>query len=206
MSFWAVVNTAAQLSERTFMSKVVKYKRKGECLQLEQNDLQGICQFAIESLQRHGGRNAKYANTEQERQRFLNDVIEYFRCLYDANTGKEQDQMLIPSVESLCLYLGISRTTLFNYCNRSPEWQETVNMARNAIATARTELATHFKIPPLLHLFDMVNNHPQYYNTSQFVISAESPQDTMSPSITTTELSRIADSTPPQLPETFSED
>ena len=180
------------------MSKTVKYKRKGECLQLEQNDLQGICQFAIDSLQRHGGRNAKYANTEQDRQRFLNDVVEYFKCLYDASTGKEQDQMLIPSVESMCLYLGISRTTLFNYTNRSTEWAETVNMARNAIATARTELATHFKIPPLLHLFDMVNNHPSYYNTSQFVISAEPPQETITPQITTTELSKIAT---PQLPD-----
>lgn len=184
------------------MSEVIKYKRKGECLKLEQNDLQGICQFAIESLQRHGGRNAIYGNTEAERQRFMNDCIDYFKCLYEGNAGKEQDQMLIPSVESLCLFLGISRTTLFNYCNRSPEWKESVNMARNAIATARTELASHYKLPPLLHLFDMVNNHPQYFNTSQFVISAEPPREEVSPRIATTELARLAETTtePPQMP------
>ena len=184
------------------MGELVKYKRKGECLKLEQNDLQGICQFAIQSLQRHGGRNAKYADTEAERQRFMNDCIGYFECLYDSNTGKEQDQMLIPSVEGLCLFLGISRTTLFHYCNRSHEWKETVNMARNAIATARTELASHFKLPPLLHLFDMVNNHPQYYNTSQFVIRSEPPQDTDAPRISESQLEQIADTEiePPQLP------
>ena len=200
-------NTAACARKDT-MSKTIKYKRKGECLQLEQNDLQGICQFAIESLQRHGGRNAKYANTEEERQRFVNDCIGYFRCLYDANQEKEQDQMLIPSVEGLCLYLGISRVTLFNYCKRSDEWSETVNMARNAIATARTELATHFKIPPLLHLFDMVNNHPRYYNTSQFVISTEQPEDTQTPQIAESQLARIAvgAEAEPQLPdESFSQ-
>lgn len=184
------------------MSKLVKYKRKGECLQLEQNDLQGICQFAIESLQRHNGRNAKYANTEPERQRFMDDCIEYFRCLYEANKDKEQDQMLIPSVESMCLYLGISRTTLFNYCNRSPEWQETVNMARNAIATARTELASHFKLPPLLHLFDMCNNHPNYHNTSEFKLTAEPPQDTAdTPRLSTEQIKRLASTEPPQIPE-----
>lgn len=188
------------------MSKVIKpFKNKGECLQLEQNDLQGICQFAIESLKRHGGHNAKYDRTEAERQRFLNDCIAYFQCLYDANQDKEQDQMLIPSIEGLCLFLGISRTTLFNYCNRSDDWQETVNMARNAVATARTELATHYKIPPLLHLFDMVNNHKGYYNTSQFVISAEPPQDaTQVPAITPSQLQRIAENDVvdmPQLPQ-----
>ena len=184
------------------MSKLVKYKRKGECLQLEQNDLQGICQFAIESLQRHNGRNAKYANTEDERQRFVNDCIGYFRCLYDANQEKEQDQMLIPSVEGLCLFLGISRTTLFNYCGRSPEWGESVNIARNAIATARTELASHFKLPPLLHMFDLCNNHPNYHNTSEFKLTAEPPQDTAdTPRLSTEQIKRLASTEPPQIPE-----
>lgn len=182
------------------MSKTIKpYRNKGECLQTEPSDLQGICKFAIESLQRNNGRNAKYGNDEQERQRFLDDCVEYFNYLYDGNVGKDQEQMLIPSVESLCLFLGLTRTTLFNYCKRSPEWNETVNMVRNAIATARVELASHYKIPPLVHLFDLCNNHPQYHNTSEFKISAEPKQETETPRISMSELTAISEM--PEMPQ-----
>ncbi len=187
------------------MAKVIKpYRNKGTCLETTPNDLQAICELAIDSLQRHGGRIAKYADTAVDRERFLNDCVSYFQRLTEGNKDRETDEMLLPSVESLCLFLGISRTTLFSYSHRSEEWQELIDTVRNAIASAKMQLACRGKIPSIVAIFDLTNNY-QYFNTNMFTISTEPPQDaTQVPAITPSQLQRIAENDVvemPQMPE-----
>lgn len=185
------------------MAKIIKpYRNKGTCLETTPNDLQAICELAIDSLQRHGGRVAVYGEAETERQRFLSDCVLYFQHLSNGNKDREAEEMLLPSIESLCLFLGISRTTLHVYSRRSDAWQESVDTVRNAIASAKIQLACRGKIPSIVAVFDLCNNY-SYHNTSEFHLSTEPPQDTVSPRIATTELARLAETTtkPPQMPQ-----
>lgn len=185
------------------MAKIIKpYRNKGTCLETTSNDLQAICELAIDSLQRHGGRIAKYADTAEDRERFLSDCVSYFQHLTEGNKDRETEEMLLPSVESLCLFLGISRTTLFSYSHRSEEWKEIIDTVRNAIASAKMQLACRGKIPSIVAIFDLTNNY-SYYNTNMFTISTEPPQDSHdTPRITESELARLAEfDDEPQLPD-----
>lgn len=196
-------NTAARLLERNWiMAKVIKpYRNKGTCLETTPNDLQAICELAIDSLQRHGGRVAKYADTAEDRERFLSDCVSYFQRLTEGNKDRETEEMLLPSIESLCLYLSISRTTLFAYSHRSEEWKEIIDTVRNAIASAKMQLACRGKIPSIVAVFDLCNNY-SYHNTSEFHLSTEPPQDTAdTPRLSTEQIKRLASPEPPQIPE-----
>ena len=191
-------------------NKVIKpFKNKGECLQLENDDLQAVTELCISSLKKHGGKKAIYADTPQDLQRFIDDATNYFQMLHDANQDVEPDKQLYPSIESLCLYLGFSRNVLSQYGKRSSEWREAIDCVRNAIATCKVQLASHYRVPPLVHLFDMTNNFA-YFNTNQFVISTEQPEATQPPQIAESQLARIAvgaEAELPQLPEeSFSQD
>lgn len=90
---------------------------------------------------------------------------------------------------------------LSQYGKRNVEWREAIDTVRNAIATCKVQLASHYRVPPIVHLFDMTNNF-DYYNTNQFTLTAEPPRDEVSPMIATTELARLAETTtePPQMP------
>lgn len=78
------------------MSKVIKpFKNKGECIEIQNDDLQGITEMCIKALKKHGGKQAIYADTPQELQRFMIDVTGYFQMLHDANEDTEPDKQLI---------------------------------------------------------------------------------------------------------------
>ncbi len=201
---WAVGVTPLPVQKGTgFMAKTIKpYRNKGECLQIQNDDLQAVTELCISSLKKHGGKQALYADTPQELQRFMNDVTGYFQMLHDANEDTEPDKQLYPSIEGLCLHMGFSRNVLSQYGKRSSEWREAIDTVRNAIATCKIQLASHFRIPPLVFVFDMTNNC-SYYNTSEFRISTEPPQDTAdTPRIPLTQLREIAERTEPlEIPE-----
>lgn len=97
--------------------------------------------------------------------------------------------------------MGFSRNVLSQYGKRNAEWREAVDTVRNAIATCKIQLASHFRIPPLVFVFDMTNNC-SYFNTSEFRISTEPPQDTAdTPRLSTEQIKRLASTEPPQIPE-----
>ena len=182
------------------MAKTIKpYRNKGECLQIQNDDLQAVTELCISSLKKHGGKQALYADTPQELQRFMNDVTGYFQMLHDANEDTEPDKQLYPSIEGLCLYMGFSRNVLSQYGKRSSAWREAIDTVRNAIATCKIQLASHFRIPPLVFVFDLTNNCA-YYNTNQFVLRPEQAQDTATtPRIPVEEILRVAEM--PELPD-----
>ena len=67
---------------------------------------------------------------------------------------------LIPDVEGLALFLGVSRSTLYEWQNSRPgEYSDTIKRTLNAIAAAKKQLALMGKIPPLVFATDFNNNH-----------------------------------------------
>lgn len=187
------------------MAKITTYN-KGSCEVIESDDLSALTQLAVTSLKKHGGHIAKYENSQDGLEQFVAKSADFFEYCNEVNASLEPQQRLIPDIESWCVFLGVTRVTIHQYTKRSPQWSETIDMIKGCILMAKKQLAMHNRIPSLVFLFDATNNH-NYVSTSEFHLKTDSPEVSPSPSITTAELSRIADSTPPQLPEeSFSQD
>lgn len=183
------------------MTQTIKpFKNKGECLSLEPDDLQAVCGIAIDSLKTHRGQ-AKYENSAEGLQRFMDDAIRYFEMLRDGNADRDADKQMFPSIETLALFMGVTRKTIAQYAKRSEAWEQAIDAVRSAIAACKAELAAHYRIPPMVHLFDMVNNY-QYHNTSEFRLIADTVGTDRVPALSVDELEQIASQDePPQLPK-----
>lgn len=100
-----------------------------------------------------GGRPRKYETVEQ-----LQEGIE--RYIDYINAQNAAGVALIPDVEGLALFLGVSRSTLYDWQNSRPgEFSDTLKRALNAIAAAQKQLGYKGKIPPLILAMNFNNNH-----------------------------------------------
>lgn len=113
------------------------------------------------------GRPCVYPNNEAGIESFRANCMEYFKYLQQANENLDEKNMLIADVEGLCAFCGITRTTLHTYKQRSKAWAEMIDFFKNQIACIKKNLALHGKIPTVLAVFDLSNNHG-YFNTSIF--------------------------------------
>lgn len=181
-------------------NRIKPFKNKNECLLTESDDLQGITSLCIESLKKHKGKQAIYGLNELPR--FIEDVTAYFQMLHDCNEDLDPNKQLFPSIEGLCVFLGLTRKTFSAYAKRNAEWNEAIEQTRNAIVSVKVQLASHGRIPSLVHIFDLTNNYG-FFNTNQFTLTAEPPRDEVSPRIDSKILGEIAQGTaePPQLPQ-----
>ena len=100
-----------------------------------------------------GGRPRKIETVEE-----LNEGIKnYLQYIAEYNSNGVP---LIPDVEGLALFLGISRSTLYEWQSSRPgEFSDTIKRALNAIAATKKQLALMGKIPPLVFATDFNNNH-----------------------------------------------
>lgn len=145
-------------------------------------DLSPILQLCIDATTQRMGRPAEYANSRQGLEDFIQKTGDYFSYLQAVNNADQEDgeqdkerPRMIPDIESWCLYLGITRMTVHNYQSRGKEWNDTIEYYKGAIATAKKQLMLSGKIPPVLAVFDLANNHG-YVNTSEFKVIAEPPK------------------------------
>lgn len=133
------------------------------------DDLTTVIDMSIQALQRG---TVKYENTSEGLEKLKTAAIEYFRYINEANSREDVETRVYPDVEGLCMFLGISRKRLFDYeRERSEEWAEAISIIKTAISTAKKQLSSTFKIPPVLAIFDLANNHG-YKNVSEFKIEA----------------------------------
>ena len=147
------------------------YKRSGQGFEVvgsvTGDDLNDLLQMATDTLKRSG--TCKYENDEAGLQRFKSRTLDFLEFLRVQNNGGGS---LTPTVESWCVYLGISRVTLMRYEHkRSEGWKEFISYAKNILMACKTELASKGKIPPIVYVFDATNNGSQYYNTSEFKLT-----------------------------------
>ena len=106
-----------------------------------------------ERVRHAGGRPRKY-ETVAELQEGIERYIDYIAVQNVAGVS------LIPDVEGLALFLGISRSTLYEWQNARPgEFSDTIKRAINAIAAVKKQLALNGKIPPIVFATDFNNNH-----------------------------------------------
>lgn len=175
---------------------------KQQCIAVEKDDLQGVTQLCIDSLQRHKGRPQTYAEAELDR--FMHTVEDYFKMLHDRNADTEQNQQIYPSIESLCVFMGITRDTLWRYGQRNPEWKQCIEQVKTCISAVKMQLACNGRIPQVVAIFDFVNNYG-YRNTNQLIVSNEAQAQQDAPTLDTEQITAAIENEStadlPRLPE-----
>ena len=145
--------------------KLTNYKGKQsgrgvkKCLPLEQGDLTASLDLILNSMAINGTQTRKYPNTQQGLEAFKANSLDFFRYLTELNANPDLEKKLIPDIEAWALYVGVSRAMIFNYEKRGGAWADTVQYFKNAIGTAKKQLALNYKIPPVLAIFDAKCNH-----------------------------------------------
>lgn len=117
----------------------------------------------------------KYEDLEEFKQ-VVNDYFTYIQL------NNENGSKLIPDITGFCLFAGIHRTTLDDWITRRPgDYAETVRMLKNAIAAYKSQLAFQNKIPPVVFIASMNNDH-NWTTTNKVEIST--PNNALQPSMT----------------------
>lgn len=154
------------LEERKKMITQKKYKRFTPAPIETESALDVVLSMAVDSLK--AGRPATYPDTDEGFDSFRQTTIDYFSFIRESNE-KEHDKKLIADVEGLCTYLGITRVTLWTYeQNRPGRWSDFIKQAKNAIVAIKKQLIFNQQIPPIVGIFDLVNNTDYYRNSSEF--------------------------------------
>ena len=99
-------------------------------------------------------------------------TISVKEAVNNINANPDLERKLIPDIENWCVFLGITRQTLFNYERRGPEWYDCIQYYKNAISSVKKQLALNYKIPPMVYVFDATNNHG-YVNSNEFKLTAQ---------------------------------
>lgn len=143
-----------------------------KCKPIETDDMTAILDLTVEAATRHMGRPAEYPNNRQGMDDFINTTIDFFEYVNSVNSNPNMERKLIPDIENWCAFLGISRMTLSHYHQRSGDWRDVIDYYKNSILAVKKQLAMSFKIPPVLLIFDAVNNH-NYHNVNEFKLQTD---------------------------------
>lgn len=145
-------------------------------------DLSAILDVAIDQLNvRKAGRIPDYADDPQGIESFVSATQMYFKYITEAN--RQNDEKLIPDIEGWCLFIGVTKQTVLNYAKRNNTWKELIDYIKESILSAKKQLAFRFKIPPVVYLNDVANNHG-YLNTNEFKITTSSDSGINAPTQT----------------------
>ena len=80
----------------------------------------------------------------------------YFEIMFQAaQNGSE----LIPDTEHLYLFLGVTKGTIARWKKENPDWCDIFEDALNRVLVIKKQLAMHNKIPQLVYMSDIQNNH-----------------------------------------------
>lgn len=120
-----------------------------------------------------------YPDTEAGRKQFESDALEYLRTVASLNAqllekGTESKPIL-PSIEGMAAYLHMSRTTIFMYSKRDDEWRELIDRLKTIMYSARSQAASDGSMPPMIFVFDSVNNF-QYNDVKEFHLTEGEPE------------------------------
>lgn len=144
--------------------------------ELSADDTQAINSMVNAALKNLGGRPATYPYSEAGLATLIENSLGYFEYVAKANKQLDEKKQLILDIDSYALFLGISKKTLSEYEKRGGQWAESIQLFKNAICASKKQLSLHGKIPPMVAIFDLVNNH-EYYNTNSFVLETKAADD-----------------------------
>lgn len=101
----------------------------------------------------------KYENTPEGLQRFSEKAMSYFEYINRINVDAESTKKLLPDVEGLAVWLGISRKTLLMYeRERGGKWSEYIGLLKTLITSVKKQRTYNFQVPPVFMMFDLKNN------------------------------------------------
>ena len=83
-------------------------------------------------------------------------VDAYFEIMFQAATSGSD---LIPDTEHLYLFLGVTKGTIARWKKENPEFCDIFEDALNRVLVVKKQLAMHNKIPQLVYMSDIQNNH-----------------------------------------------
>lgn len=139
---------------------------------LKPEDTAAVLDMICACYKNNGGRPCIYPDSIDGLETFIENAKSYFIYLQAANEKLEEREKIIPDIEGLSLYCGIDRRTLERYRNRGGEWERVIDYTKNAIAYAKKQLALKGKIPTVMAIFDLANNH-SYHNVAEYKLVAE---------------------------------
>lgn len=170
--------------------RVATYERKrGQVGKVETDDQTEALSIAITSLKKHGGSGAIYPDNDEGFALFRERTINYLQHVQDVNMDESMERKLIPDMESWAVFCGITRQTLHTYEKRGGRWSDFICLTKEGITAVKKQLSFTYKIPPVVAIFDLTNNHG-YRNTSQVEIATETEEKT-APRMSEEELQRI---------------
>lgn len=114
----------------------------------------------------------QYPNDEKGLELFKGKTIEYLAYIQQINDNPEIEREIIPDIEGWSTYLGTNRANINRYAKRNEKWRQTIDNFKNGIASIKKQLALQGKIPPIMAIFDLTNNHG-YVNSSEFKINTQ---------------------------------
>ena len=141
----------------------------------------GVCAETVSCLRDLADRGKPQTVTEL-RQR-IDDYFQ-FCAEHDIRCG----------IESLCLALSISRTTLFNWCNEngcSKEWAEECQRAKQFVLTFIEQVSLSGRLNPATSIF-VLKNWGNYKDSISFEEST--PKETQRRALTASELPKLSTS------------
>lgn len=134
----------------------------------ELSEMYKMARENMEGLRERGGRPPAFETVRD----LQNGIINYWKYLEDANRGELK---LIPDVEGLCTFLGITRTTLMEWENTNYNgFSATIKIVKNDIASVKKQLGEQNKIPALVLAMDFNNNHG-YTQKQEVTVVPSSP-------------------------------
>lgn len=140
---------------------------------LDDKDMVALMDNVLDNIQSYKtaqkvGQPPKYETVDE----FFSIVEQYFQYIRDANAD---DVKLIPDVEGLCAFMGISRETLHGWENaRDKRYIDAIKMVKNQMAFCKKQLALKGKIPPIVFATDFNNNHG-YTQKQEVVLTPNTP-------------------------------
>ena len=135
------------------------------------DDIESVVTLAIETAE--GNKIHGYSNDDAGLSEFKRQSIDFLKYIREQNqiADDEGKRRLLPSIEAWATFAGISRQTILTYQKcRSEEWQDFITWMKNALQGCKSQLAHCGKIPPLIYIFDSVNNSG-YQNTAQVQVT-----------------------------------
>lgn len=175
------------------MENIVKARPKLRDVPIVADDLNSILDMSIGSIKL--GRPAKFPETEQGFEDFRQASIEYLEYVRETNNCPDNENHLIPDVESWATFLGTTRQTILTYeKSRSEAWQDFISLMKGAITACKKQLAFRQKIPTVLAVFDLANNSG-YVNSSEFRLMPEGMTEERK-ALTAADLPKLGNYTP----------
>lgn len=165
--------------------KPKRYRRRYGSAEPAAGDISELLNMQIKAL-KSGGGTVKYADDSAGFEAFYQKSVSFLEYVQEYNSNAELTgtAVIVPSVEAWACFLCISRSTILNYEKRGGSWKAFIDTFRNSLQAVKLQLASRGKMPPLIYIFDTVNNGKGYANTSEFKLStgdAEEEQQTRVP-------------------------